>query len=448
MKDRDFIKDFLVQQLDEIEPLEFYRSIFPKGELEEAGKLEKGKYSGIAVELLPPPENDNDKRSNVRRYLIKDDLEKLKDLLQHDNFIIISPISYAGMTRQSVNARFIYALAIDLDGITEEHYLLDFFYQIDNEIIPKPTYIVWSGSGLHLYYQFIKPIPCFKNIVTQLADLKKDLTRKIWNGYVTELAEQPQIESLFQGFRLVGGVTKGGSRSRVFDFGEKVDIEYLNNFVSDEAKVTEFKYKSDLTLKEAAAAYPDWYEKRIIKKQKRGTWQANRAVYDWWLRELKQKIVVGHRYYGIMVLAVYAKKCGIPREELEEDAFSLVNQLDLMTIDDNNHFTRQDVLAALEMFDDNYITFPIDTIKKLTAIDIKKNKRNYRKREMHLEIARYTKELLKKSGKQINEGRPSKRQDVIRWRQLHPKGSRKECMEDLKISRSTVSKYWKEEIDG
>ena len=218
---------------------------------------------------------------------------------------------------------------------------------------------------------------------------------------------------MFQGFRLVGGVTKGGSRSRVFDFGEKVDIEYLNNFVSDEAKVTEFKYKSDLTLKEAAAAYPDWYEKRIINKQKRGTWQANRAVYDWWLRELKQKIVVGHRYYGIMVLAVYAKKCGIPREELEEDAFSLVNQLDLMTIDDNNHFTRQDVLAALEMFDDNYITFPIDTIKKLTAIDIKKNKRNYRKREMHLEIARYTKELLKRSGKQINEGRPSKRQDVM-----------------------------------
>ena len=137
----------------------------------------------------------------------------------------------------------------------------------------------------------------------------------------------------------------------------------------------EYAYKSNLTLKEAAAKYPEWYQKRVIENQPKGAWTANRAVYDWWLRELKSKILVGHRYYGVMVLAIYAKKCGIDRNELEQDAFELVNLLDSMTYEESNHFTREDVLAALEMFNDNYITFPIDSISELTAIPIEKNKR-------------------------------------------------------------------------
>ena len=53
---REFLKEYLDQFFDEVDPKDFYRSIFPLGELEEKGKQETGKYNAIAVELLPKPE--------------------------------------------------------------------------------------------------------------------------------------------------------------------------------------------------------------------------------------------------------------------------------------------------------------------------------------------------------------------------------------------------------
>lgn len=451
MQDRLFIRDYLDNYFDLVQPKDFYRAIFPPGELEKKGEYVQGKYNAIAVELLPPAASERRKTKNARRYVITDEFLRLEKLLVSDNFIIISPISYIGKSRISSNARYIYALAIDLDGITDIGKLHNLIHQIDIQYLPEPTYIVWSGTGLHLYYQFIEPLPCFKNIVVQLSELKEQLTKLIWNGLVTELAEQPQIESLFQGFRMVGTITKGGNRVKAYIKGDKVSIEYLNKFVPPKSKMLNYTYKSNLTLQVAAEKYPDWYNKRIIQKQPRGTWVANRAVYDWWLNELKSKIVVGHRYYGVMVLAIYAKKCGITYDELSEDAFGLVDMLERLTVEEENHFTREDVLCALEMYNDNYITFPINSISSLTAIHIEKNKRNHRKQTLHLRIARNTKAILKDAGELKADGRPkgskNKKSDnkdhIEQWLLEHPDGTVKECIADTGISRATVYRYWK-----
>ena len=133
----------------------------------QGGKQEQGKYNAIAVELLPKEENS----VNARRHIITDDLRLLDELLKSNNFIIISPISYAGRNRIAKNARFIYAMAIDLDGVDTLQHITDLFYQMDNEIIPRPTFVVWSGTGLHLYYQFLLPLPCFQNAVNRQAQL-------------------------------------------------------------------------------------------------------------------------------------------------------------------------------------------------------------------------------------------------------------------------------------
>ena len=111
-------------------------------------------------------------------------------IIDEENYIT------AKRSRQCQNARFIYAMAIDLDGVTQLHNLQDLLYQIEEEYLPRPTYLVWSGTGLHLYYQFEVPLPCFKNITSQLAELKKALTLRIWNGYVSEQAEKPQSQLL------------------------------------------------------------------------------------------------------------------------------------------------------------------------------------------------------------------------------------------------------------
>lgn len=450
MQDRVFIREYLDTYFDEVEPKEFYRAIFPEGELEEKGLQVQGKYNAIAVELLPAS-SEQPHKAPARRCFLHDGLESLEELLESDNFIILSPISYAGKSRSSQNARFIYALAIDLDGIIDIGKLQNLFHQFEIGYLPKPTFIVWSGTGVHLYYQFVQPLPCYKNVVAQLADLKTELTKKIWNGLVSDLAEKPQIESLLQGFRLVGGVTKGGNRTKAYEIGGLIEVDYLNDFVPEKHRVKEYAYKSNLTLQEAAKKYPEWYDKRIVNKQPRGTWQANRAVYDWWLNELKAKIVVGHRYYGVMVLAIYAKKCGIDYDELSDDAFGLVDMLDDLTVEPQNRFTREDVLAALEMFNDNYITFPIDSISALTAIHIEKNKRNHRKQPLHLKIARNTKAILKDAGELKSDGRPKgsknknqKNRDIVQqWKRDNPYKSAKECIAATGISSATVYRYWK-----
>lgn len=439
MQDKNFLCDYLHQYFDSIEPKEFYRNIFPVGELEEEGKQQQGKYNAIAVELLPQVED----RSNVKRFIINDSMNIMDKLLESNNFIIVSPISYIGKSREANNARYIYSLAIDLDGLEREQNIIDLFFQIENEVLPKPTYTIWSGTGLHLYYQFEQPIPCFKNIVKQLAKLKEGLTKKIWNKYITSLYQKPQLQSLFQGFRLVGGVTKGGSRTQAFITGDKVNIDYLNSFVTDEYTVKNLTYKSKLTLKEAAVKYPEWHEKRIIKKQPKGTWQNKIDLYNWWYNRLKNEITTGHRYYGIMVLAIYAKKCGVDKEKLEADAFGLLDTMEELTTEENNHFKREDILAALEMYNDNYITFPIDSITTLTALQIEKNKRNGRKQAEHIKIMNFVRDEINNNKEWRNkEGRPKKEDIIKQWRKEKPQGTKAECIRETGINKKTVYKWW------
>ncbi len=311
-----------------------------------------------------------------------------------------------------------------------------------------PTYIVSSGTGLHLYYVFENPIMLFPNVVKQLQKYKRELTRIVWQGYITSLEENVQYESLFQGFRVVGTITKKGERARAFETGDLVTMEYMNQFVDDEYKTKDFAYKSKLTLKQAKEKYPEWYEKRIINKVSKGTWITNRAVYDWWKVKLKG-VTTGHRYYCMMMLAVYARKAGIDREELERDAFVFMKKFDALPSSEDNPFTEKDVIDALQAYDDKYMTYPINSISYLTDIRIEKNKRNYQKQKYHLEEARAIRDIrMNRLGKDWREGngRPkgsgTKKEIVKKWKEKNPNGKKVDCIRDTGLDKKTVYKWW------
>ena len=105
----------LSEQFREVECMDFYRDVFPVGSFEEKGIYEKGKYNGVAVSIHPGDDL-------VKRFLITDDLQELKQLMGTNDFCLMSPISYVGRSRKSANARFMYALAIDLDGMETVSY--------------------------------------------------------------------------------------------------------------------------------------------------------------------------------------------------------------------------------------------------------------------------------------------------------------------------------------
>lgn len=442
----------LESSFDEIHYLDFYREIFPEGSFEEKGVYEDGKYNGIAVAI-----EKGGKRT--KRLTVTDDLDAIADMAASDDFCLMSPISYIGKSRKSSNARLMYALAIDLDGIEERQQWEFFMEQIDrgHEMLkfvwglPRPTYLISSGTGIHIYYVFQQPIPMFKNIVEQLEKLKKRLTWQAWTQGASSLHEKVQYESLFQGFRVVGTITKAkdGGRCRAFRTGEKVTVEYLNRFVPEEYRAKNFVYKSDLHLEDAKKKYPEWYEKRVVHKEPKGHWICKRDLYDWWKRKIRAEAVVGHRYYCLMMLAIYAVKCDIDRAELEEDCMELMEVFEERTDREDNHFTEKDVLDALQSFEDKgLITYPVNSIANRSGIAIPRNKRNYRKQEVHVKYMNNQRAFKVELGECTNGGRPSQEQTVREWQELHPDGKKADCIRETGLAKHTVYKWWQKGAAG
>lgn len=454
------LADELSKAFDEVFPFEFYRDIFPVGELDvwsdNRENMHKGKYCGIVIQITKK-KNSNGKPF-VKRYSVTDDLSVLEDLFSCDDFCVISPISYAGKTRISKNARFMYGLVVELDNLKvsksgKQIGLYELINQWGEKVswIPCPTYCVASGTGIHLYYLFERPLPLFENVVRGLQVYKRQLTEKIWNRNVTTTftKETIQQESIFQGFRMVGTITKRGDRVRAFKVGNRVSIDYMNSFISadhlrrhPECKIENI-YKSNLTKEEAKNKYPEWFEKRIKRKEAKGHWICNKAVYDWWLSRIRDEAVVGHRYYCLMMLAIYAVKCDVSQDELEKDCLSLLDIFESRTDSDSNHFTEKDVLDALQSFEDkDLITYPINSISNRSGLLIEKNKRNGRNRELHLKLARASKAILKEAGEIKTEGRPSKEAEVIQYLKRFPNNKNiSDIARKCGVARNTIYKY-------
>ena len=436
----------------EVAPKYFYRQIF-QHHLDKKGAFTKGKYVGIACEITKEKKG---KKTVVKRHTITDDLDTIDDLLKSENFIIISPISYIGKSRKTENATRMYAFAIEIDDLRVSDDgrpvgLNDLLHHFDIELLPTPNYIICSGNGVHLYYVFEQPLILFDNVKKSLDAFKKALTPYFWNQYVTKdyKIENIQFESPFQGFRMAGGVTKKGDRTRIFEIStHPIAIEELNRYAVKYGKKEcqiDIAYESELTLAEAKEAYPEWYERRIVNKQKKGTWECKRDLYDWWKRRITEGASVGHRYYCLLMLSIYAIKCGrnVSEEELIEDAYSFLDKFDEMSENEINRFTDEDVMDALQgYYDKDLVTYPINSIVYRSGIPIEKNKRNFRKQAIHIKYMNNQRAFKVEMGECTNGGRPDKRQIVQSWRLEHPGGRKIECERDNGLSRHTVLKWW------
>lgn len=457
---------WLENYFDEVEPKDFYREIFPVGSFEKKGIQVKGGYNGIMVSVTSQKKEDGS--PVVKRYLVTDDLEAIDRVCQTDDFCLMSPISYAGLNRTADHSRFLYAFAVDLDRLRikdDEPIGLQALWNnhiVNMDRIPKPTFIVSSGTGLHLYYVLTDPVAMFKDTSRRLQNLKRDLTSLIWHDSIVDIESVKDIqqEGIYQGFRVPGTITKKGDRARAFRTGEKISIgellRYTEGFRKSRERLEEkqFVKKKDLTLAKAEELYPDWYERRIKNGEPKGTWHISRNVYDWWKEEIRKGAVVGHRYYCLMILSIYARKCSmydpkhnpnpVTKEELERDAFELMNHMESLTNDEENHFTTEDVLDSLEAFNEKWITYPRNSIEYRSGIRIKANKRNGRKQSDHIKLMNYVRdEINQNKDWRVGNGRKPKKEVVEDWILNHPDGKKSECIKETGLSKPTVYKYWK-----
>nr|AVN57612.2 RepB [Shuttle vector pG108]AVN57617.2 RepB [Shuttle vector pG106]UTD45288.1 putative plasmid replication protein [Shuttle vector pG106-KA] len=430
--------------------------------------------------------NDNGRRSKtwvvVGDATSEDDIkvcgwDSLEELMGRYKFVVTTPATYVGRRRFKSNARYLYALAFDLDevGVPE---MSEVIHQQTIGMTPQANIIVNSGDGIHLYYILAKPMPLYPKVYETLTNIKKALTRLIWNKASSRTGEdnQVQIQPIIQPFRVPGSRTKHGDIVTAWHnadaplhtieelnrFASKPTLKYLNSGVSQEQAQALDKgaYSTNrLTKARAKELYPDWYQKRIVEGAPRKTWHVHRGLYEWWLHMLwtNEKVAVGHRYHCIMFLAVYAKKCNVPFDILKRDALELVPRMEALTGNTGRHFSVQDALDALKAYKESSETYPRQLIEDRSGLRIEPNKRNGRPQDLHLKLARGSRDILQeaKGRKDWREGNGRPKGSIVlaedspqyakvqEWRDRNPNSNNKSrCARETGLSRPTVRKWW------
>lgn len=426
---------WLQQRYGTVPRYDFYRYLFPEGSFERLGHPEDRKPNGLLLVL----EKNDEGRTYGRHLVLTDGLEQLEEVW-HKDYVICSPISYVGRSRKATNARFLYALTLDIDyvGLKElEH--LDYWSR--EEIIPTPTFIVNSGHGVHLYYVFENPVPMFQHNQRELRKLKRQLVKQIWTDYTSSNPEAVEALGVVQGFRVVGTRSKLGCYSvSAHQTGERVGISYLNSFVPLECKARISDRDERLTLDEAKTRYPDWYDRVVQGKGKAGRWHVKRDLYDWYKSRIETEATYGHRYFCMMTLAIYAQKCDVSKEELDADAEHFTEVFNKIKPD--MPFLREEAQKALEAYNENYVRFPRESVERVTGLRMPANKRNGRKQDQHVKMMNMIRDLDDPEGMWRNKkGAPTKCDLVREYAAAHPEANHSQIARALGVSRPTVIKW-------
>lgn len=455
------VVSLLCASYEEVNGYDFYRYIFPYNEAQ--GALYSDFSHPNAIYLYRDELDAGSGRRLRRRIMLQDTWQDdYIEFVEGNPMTLCSGLSYRKRANKLHNAQRMHALIFDLDGVGEKE-LLTLFLRFGKDperlrTLPMPTFLVASGNGLHLYYVFEEPVDLYPNIKVQLKSLKYDLTFRIWEYKSTSQAKQIQYQSINQCFRMVGSInSKYGTVIRAFQTGERVSLEYLNQYAAPKNRVDINKpfRPSKMSREEAREKYPDWYQRVVVEKNRsQKKWDIKGkvhgdnpyALYDWWKGHAGQ-VKGGHRYFFLMCMAIYACKCDVPKKKLKADMQEAF--LELEQVEHDNPLRQEDVTSALEAYDKEYYNFTIADISQLTDIFIQKNKRNGLKQEQHLYLARRRKEDMKIIGLPMKrkEGRPegsgTAEQRVKEWKATHPEGKPKECIAETKLSKNTVYKWWK-----
>lgn len=498
---------------------DFYKDIFP--ECEDSGDLHDDYSQPNAVYLY----HDGERERLRRRIMLRDTWEEDYSAYVEENALTLcSGLMYRGRANKLENAQRMNALIFDIDGVGEAEFkIIEGRWNVkpgSYRSIPRPTYTVLSGSGLHLYYVFDQPISLYPNIKTQLKSLKYDLTFSIWEYGETSKEETVQYQSINQSFRMPGSYNcKEETKKRVeaFKTGDRVTVDYLNLYVVEPQNRVDIEkpFKpTKTTRKEAQERYPEWYArvvepqlerrrleaalqkaslskterdklqedlvkvKRTIRDNAKNRWMIEEkvhgddpyALYHWWIGEsekvksgekvdVKRRIKGGHRYYFLMCMAIYAVKCGVPKEKLRADMEAVFSEIS--AIPHKNPLTRADMKSALEAYNIEYCDTSIKEINYWTGVGIETNKRNFRDQQTHLHgeywlsadgrkglnVCRAQREFaFRVAVEEGRIGRPkgssAQREIIEAYKRDHPEAKPKDCIRDTGISKSTVYKWW------
>lgn len=398
---------------------------------------------------------------------VHDDLNELGEAIGK-KFAIMAPISYFGKKANGTNARYLHAITLDLDGVgVDELKSLIKGLTKDSVIdMPAPTYLVNSGHGMHLYYILEEPVPLYNYVKAPITDLKNGLISNIWNKMTSTITKHKDDQPCLQMYRVVGSQSKlgAGYPATAYKVGGYTTIEALRNASYDKPHIPMplEKYRptgsSGHDLEYWKVENPDWYRRVVLKEAAPAP---SARQFPWLYESLKNKINqnvrVGTRYNSLCVLFADAAMSNIPYDEAYAYASSMVEPFNDLSRNKEDEFTQDDVDCAAKYYATDFGHYmTLDRIESMTDIRFERNKRNGRKKDVHLKqyipgLRQF--DLIKDTrfgAKDGNPcGRPSAELTVREYLQQHPAAKKAEVIKSTGLDKKTVYKWYdkiKEEV--
>ena len=414
--EQKMVKEF---DLQEVDMLGFYRTVFPSGCLEETGNQKPGKYNVMVHAIMPDNKNE---------YIlcVHDDLKQLTEIRCSN--AKMNCVSYIGREPQPGYERELFAFFIrvntpskpeDTDTLLTglQGYLeygmvsrkspqqVNGKYRWDysgerSMLLIRPTFLVVDKEQLYLCYVMDKPIPMFENYQRKLQAICNDLSKKINQGLRLPIPEPQHILTE----RTVVG--KNGCRAYRLPDNElhRISLNELNSCVA-KAKQLHISTPKEWTCK------PD--------------------LFEWFKRQIYGNVDNKNLKASVFVaIAAYAVKSGITKKEF-------MDTLDEFATELAHRFTPEEIKEQITdaWFFYTYQSYwlrrrTIEQLSEECGFEIKRKPRKNGK--AHQSRADHCRD--------INDERKLE-SVVLDWMRRHPGAKKIDCANALGISPSTVTKW-------
>lgn len=474
MADFDWKSDILAEYGKEVRSAVFYQDHLFR-------ELFSGKW-GFEYKVLL---TEYDAASGNKVHKIR--VDEIQDYLHLDDVALSPCLFYSNWRRKSL-LKYVGAFVLDIDKVRPTH-LERFLMLFDQGRLLRPTFICNSGSGIHFYYLLDRMLACDSRGNEANNRIAEEIYKHLYDDVIKkEKWTNAQRHWIGQDYRVVNSRTKLGQVSQIFEIGKRYSIEELIRHynipidpkkpyasqkmisyaqsIADDLGIEPPNFDDSKQTYEFIRVFKDdAYVAREKKRQKReqntkkksrkprkaGTWYRNT------LDHMRDHTSPGYRFSSLKALAIIAYK-----EKVLEDRF-------LQDLDDlveywkgynwkGDEFNSKNAEAIVRFYKnaEKYGNVSSETLEEWLGYEFKRigTKRNGRKQEVHLKLARSNKSVLKELGEMKKEGRPSgpgvAAKTIMEWRKTNPDGIKAACIRETGLSKPTVYKWWnyKPEIEN
>ena len=382
--------------------------------------------------VLPVVFIDDEGQESELKHIVPMSIEEALGQSEGRDNLLVGGCTYFNNWISKKTAKDIYTFIIDMDNVysgTLLNALKRDWATASGELLPMPTYIVNSGTGLHLYFVLDNPLPNYKRNTENIDKVYRALaiqqtTKRVYL--------RRQVQWFGQDFRMAGGLNKYQWVNSVYRMGHKWNINQLAAAVG----VVDVEFigtgeRNKITKK----------TKRLKSMERREGWRSNPAFYEYAVKTCEAKTREGNRYMSMCALSVIAWKCNVPIERLEKDLKGLLPEYNKGA---KRIIKEKEIYSAMKMYNPKAMLTQRARLEDWQGWEYKPIKRNGRKRAEHIRLMNFIRDEI--SGKRDTwregNGRKTKEETVYIWRADNPNGTKADCIRETGLSKPTVYKWW------